>query len=141
MIKALYGLRRSLRLWFLDISSKLEALGFVRTPEAQCLFTTSTLTVFFYVDDIVVLYHRSNKADFLEFQRRLLETYELRDIGELKFFLGIRVIRDRVEKRLWLCQDDYILKIVLTFNLQDSKCLTIPLVTDDLYPYKAQATL
>ena len=58
----------------------------------------------------------------------------------MKFFLRIQVIRDHVEKRLWLCQDNYISKIVSTFNLQDSKCPTVPLVTNDLRLYEAQAT-
>jgi len=46
-----------------------------------------------------------------------LMKYEMRDLGELSWFLGIRVIRDRSQKKLWLCQDSYIKKIAATFHL------------------------
>jgi hypothetical protein len=32
----------------------------------------------------------------------------MKDLGELKWFLGVRVVRDRPNRKLWLCQDSYI---------------------------------
>ncbi|KAH7112782.1 hypothetical protein B0J13DRAFT_575355 [Dactylonectria estremocensis] len=31
----------------------------------------------------------------------------MQDLGDLQWFLGIRVIRDRPGSKLWLCQDSY----------------------------------
>ena len=54
--RALYRLRRSLLLWLQELISALRELGFQPIPEAQCLFTNGRIIVFFYVDDIVILY-------------------------------------------------------------------------------------
>jgi hypothetical protein len=64
----------------------------------------------------------------------------MRDLGELSWFLGIRVIRDRVQKKLWLCQDSYIRKIATTFHLTDRKPPATPLATEELTPNTEQAT-
>jgi hypothetical protein len=64
----------------------------------------------------------------------------MRDLGELSWFLGIRVIRDRVQKKLWLCQDSYIRKIATTFHLIDRKPPTTPLAVEELVPSDKQAT-
>jgi hypothetical protein len=66
--------------------------------------------------------------------------FKLRDIGDLKWFLGIRVLRDRVYYKIWLCQDLYILKVAWTFNLVYYKA-RIPLVVELLLKYKGIATL
>ncbi len=50
--------------------------------------------MFFYVDNIVVLYLLSHRAAYNDFRTKLLKVYNIREIGDLKWFLGIRVIRD-----------------------------------------------
>jgi hypothetical protein len=64
----------------------------------------------------------------------------MRDLGELFWFLGIRVIRDRVQKKSLLCQDSYIKKIATTFHLTDRKPLTTPLTVEELIPSDRQVT-
>lgn len=41
----------------------------------------------------------------------------MKDLGELKWFLCIRVLRDREARKLWLCQDSYIEKIVNLYRI------------------------
>jgi hypothetical protein len=64
----------------------------------------------------------------------------MRDLGELSWFLGIRIIRDRPHRKLWLCQDAYIKKIANTFHLTDRKPPATPLVLDELVPSDKQAS-
>jgi hypothetical protein len=64
----------------------------------------------------------------------------MRGLGELSWFLGIRVIRDRRQRKLWLCQDSYSRKIATTFHLTDRKPLATPLATEELLPDTKQAT-
>ena len=59
----------------------------------------------------------------------------MKDIGDLNWFLGIRVVRDRTQRKLWLCQDSYISRVATTFHLEDVKPLSTPMTTDDLLPY------
>ena len=65
----------------------------------------------FYVDDIAAFYHARNRNSFEEFKKALFEAYTTRDMGELKWFLGIRILRDRSERKIWTLQDSYIEKI------------------------------
>jgi hypothetical protein len=65
----------------------------------------------------------------------------MHDLGELKWFLGIRIIRDRVQRKIWLCQDLYINKIAHTFHLTDGKALATLMAMDELLPYTEQASL
>jgi hypothetical protein len=58
----------------------------------------------------------------------------MRDLGELSWFLGIRIIRDRPHRKLWLCQNTYIKKIANTFYLIDRKPPTTLLALDELVP-------
>ena len=90
-------------------------------PECACLFTSNKLVVFFYVDNIVVLYHSLDEQAYKNFRTSLISQFKLREIGELRWFLGIRILRDRIHHRIWLCQDSYITKIARTFNLEHRK--------------------
>jgi hypothetical protein len=119
--RALYGLTRSPLLWFNDLSSKLEKMDLKQVPEAQCLFVNRRLIVFFYVDDICVLVHPSEHDAYETFRTLLLREYEMREMGELKWFLGIRILRDRTNRKLWLCQDSYVDKVVSTYGLESTK--------------------
>jgi Reverse transcriptase (RNA-dependent DNA polymerase) len=140
LLQALYGLRRSPLLWFTDFTGTLAKLGLKPVPEAECLYINSKLIVFFYVDDIAILYRTTDTGAYDSFQTQLFEHYEMRDIGELKWFLGIRVIRDRIQRKVWLCQDSYIDKIAHTFHLTDGKAPPTPMATDELLPFDGQAS-
>ena len=65
----------------------------------------------------------------------------MKDLGELKWFLGIRIIRNRPQGKLWLCQDSYIEKITNKYHLQFRKHSLTPMSPDPLLPNTDQATL
>ena len=109
-------------------------------PEAECLYINNKLIVFFFVDDIAILSRTSDIDVYQSFRTRLFEHYEMRDLGELKWFLGIQVIRDRLKRKIWLCQDSYIDKVAHSFHLTDGKAPPTPMLTDELLPYNGQAT-
>ena len=61
------------------------------------------------------------------FRDNIHSRFKIRDLGELKWFLGIRVVRDRSRRRLWLCQDSYIEAIAARFNLTTDKPPVTPM--------------
>jgi hypothetical protein len=103
LLRALYGLRVLLLLWYEHLCKVIQKLSLRPVPECTCLFTNRQLIVFFYVDDIVVLYHRSDEQAYVGFRDKLMGQLKLREIGDLKWFLGIRVLRDQVHYKVWLC--------------------------------------
>ncbi|KAL1952723.1 hypothetical protein VTO42DRAFT_4411 [Malbranchea cinnamomea] len=62
--------------------------------------------------------------------------YELCDMGNLEWFLNIRITRDRPNRHMWLTQDSYIDKIVKEFGPSDGIKVRTPLSRDSS-AYKA----
>ena len=128
LLKALYGLRQSPKLWQQEFGSWLRSIGFKSVPENPCVFTSDYAIVIFFVDDIIALNLPVNRHLVQNFEDALKEKYPTRIIGELKWFLGIRVVRDREARKLWLCQDSYIDKIISRFHLEDGKRPSTPMI-------------
>lgn len=66
----------------------------------------------------------------------------MRNLGELNWFLGVRIIRDWAARKLWLCQDSYLEKIAHRYHLEDRKPALTPLSTfnDMLTKYDGKAS-
>ena len=144
LYKALYGFRISPRLWQKEFSRSLTELGLKAVPDEPCLFLgPKQLMVFFYVDDIILIYPKHAREEATHLKQQLMQRYELRQMGAMAWFLGIRVIRDRPNRKLWLLQDSYISKIAnrfhLTHELPESRLFT-PIALDGIQPYQGQAT-
>jgi hypothetical protein len=140
LLRALYGLRRSPLLWQRDLTAVFEQLGLKQCPEEPCLFTNSWLAVFFFVDDIVLLHRPRYKDAADKFVTKVKARFDMKDLGELKWFLGIRVLRDRAARKLWLCQDAYIERIVHQYNIKKDDHFKGSLFpTNELQPREDQA--
>lgn len=102
--KCLYGLRQAPRQWFAKLSSNLEVYGFVRSYADYSLFTYRKGSVFLgllvYVDDIILTGNDSLACQ--QFKDYLNTCFQIKDLGPLKYFLGIEVARG--PKGLFLCQ-------------------------------------
>jgi hypothetical protein len=48
--------------------------------------------MFVYVNDIVMAFHLANQHLHQRFKKKLDEHYNLKCLGQLKWFLGIRVV-------------------------------------------------
>ena len=109
--KALYGLRKSPLLWQRELTSTLKKIGFKPVPHEPCCFTYGGILMFFYVDDIVFAYRKQDGATAERLIAQLRSKYNLTGGGELQWFLGIEVLRDRKKRLIWLSQSSYIDKI------------------------------
>jgi hypothetical protein len=104
-IRGLYGLKISANLWYHDLKATMIELGLNSVPGVNCLFHNDWLVVVFYVDDILIFFHQKHADKVDNFERNLLQKYEIRRLGNVEHFLSIRVIRDRENQRIWLLQD------------------------------------
>jgi hypothetical protein len=55
------------------------------------------------------------------FEKSLMKRFEMRILEKLKWFLRIKIIRDRVNRKIWLCQNSYISKMMTKFHLEKMK--------------------
>jgi hypothetical protein len=99
---ALYGLKTSPVLWYKDFTHTLEDLGLNPVLETNCLFVNDWLILIFYVDDILAVYSPKHKDRMDDFELKLMNKYEVQTLGEAEHFLGIWIVRDRPQWKLWL---------------------------------------
>jgi hypothetical protein len=141
--KALYGLQDSPLLWYREFSAALKQLGMEPAVEEPCLFLDRHKRVIaaFYVDDILVLYHHHHQQLAERVMQGIRARYEVHEQGDVAWFLGIRVIRERRQRKLWLVHDQYIEKIAKKYRLDDNAVLvTAPLRVIELTKFSGQAT-
>ena len=76
-----------------------------------------------------------------EIKAKLIAKYEMRDLGELHWFLNVKILRDRGQRKLWLSQSAYIDKIVASYK-PPSRAVHTPLSiqSSQLVKYDGQAT-
>ena len=72
-----------------------------------------------YVDDILIA--RNGKEYILEIKGWLSSKFEMKDMGEAAYILGVMISRDRSKKLVSLSQEQYIKKILEQFRMQDCK--------------------
>jgi hypothetical protein len=125
-------LRRSPLLWHEDLKNILKELGLYPISKDPCLYSNDKLILMVFVDNMILIYHLKNKLIAINFKNKLKNKYELKEIGEANQFLGIKIIRDRPNKTLWICQDNYIKKITYKFNLMSIKSPKTPLPSENL---------
>lgn len=142
LLRALYGLPRSPYLWFQELSETLKGLGFKPILEDVCLLSNGRVLIFFYVDDIVILNRPEHRDEAADIVNKLQTKYEIRDLGDLQWFLNIRITRDRACHRVYLTQDAYIDKVVKLYSLKDGSRIYTPLSRDSsaYKPYEEQAS-
>jgi hypothetical protein len=138
--KALYGLRRAPRLWQKDFSKTLQSLGLTPVNEDICLFTGDRVIIMFFVDDILILHRAEDEELAQKIVQGLKKQYKLRDIDETKMFLGIQIIRDRPNRKLWLSHEAYINRITERYHLVTDRPPRAPSSGINLQKYERTAT-
>lgn len=98
-------------LWQEEFVRKMKHMGFEQLHEDKCVFTDVTVIAFFYVDDIALLARPEDRLALERRRKQLKTAYDIRDLGDLRWFLSIRIIRKREKRLLWLCQDSYVEKL------------------------------
>ncbi|KAK2068510.1 hypothetical protein P8C59_003144 [Phyllachora maydis] len=125
--KALYGLKQSPREWQDKLKILLKSLGYLPLISDPRVFYNAKTCHFIvtYIDDC--LFIGPNIGYITDLKKRLNKVYAIEDLGPAAYFLGVQIIRDRPNRRLWLNQSQYIEEAVSRFNLADSKPISIPL--------------
>ena len=127
--KAIYGLRQSGREWYKDIDGTLMGQGFLRSHADHSLYIKQTseflLIVIIYVDDLIILASDTTRMEAIK--TTLKQQYEMSDLGELHFCLGVEFVRDRATRTIALSQRRYVEDVLERFGMQDCKPIGTPL--------------
>lgn len=127
--RGIYGLKQAGRQWNKKLDQSLRDAGFIRCEQEPCVYYKvydgKLIVLGIFVDDIVAA-ARSNQ-DIEEVKKFLSLFYEINDEGELEFYTGIKVQRDRSKGVFYLSQPQYIRDMLRRFNMENAKYCKIPL--------------
>ena len=125
--KALYGLKQAPRAWNIKLKLILKELNFRKCSKEPSLFRKETngyqLLVAFYVDDLLVT--SSNLDVIQDFKAEMATTFEMTDLGQLTYYLGIEVIQS--EAGIVLKQERYAAKILEEAWMHECNAVQVPM--------------
>ena len=127
--RSIYGLKQASRSWNLRFDEEVKGFGFIKNEEEPCIYkkASGSAIVFLvlYVDDILLI---GNDIPMLNAAKSSLrKSFDMKDLGEAAYILGIKIYRDRSRRLIGLSQDTYIDKVLNRFSMQDSKKGFLPM--------------
>ncbi|KAJ0472560.1 putative RNA-directed DNA polymerase [Helianthus annuus] len=138
LVKSLYGLKQAPRKWNERLTSVLIKNGYVQSKCDHSLFmmSKSEITVFLlvYVDDIVIT--GNSEVEIKRIKHILHETFRIKDLGILKYFLGIEVLYEN--KTVCLSQRKYCLELLSEFGYLGCKPVSVPIEQSSLITSKLE---
>ena len=128
--KSLYGLKHALRQWYLKFDGFMSEQSYTRCHYDHCVYLKrkndgNYIILLLYVDDMLV--SSSNMQEINVLKRKLANSFAMKDLGSAKQILGMRITRDRKNRKLTLSKSEYIEKVLKRFNMQNAKPVSIPL--------------
>ena len=129
LLRCLYGLKQAGFEWSEELASVFLQLGFRRSQVDQAVYFKRSqdehMVVTVSVDDMAVT--SNHLRHILAFKDRLRDFFEISDLGELTWLLGLKVNRDRAACTITLTQKAYTETILERFRLSEAKAATTPM--------------
>jgi Reverse transcriptase (RNA-dependent DNA polymerase) len=133
LVKAVYGTKQGGRVWYENIRSKLESMGYERTDADHAVFIrirdSIPSIIALYVDDITIA---SKSLELINQDKEALkQTYQITDLGEITWILGMHVTRDRNAGWIALSQEKYINEVLERFGKSDIRPISTPTLANE----------
>ncbi|GMF33407.1 unnamed protein product [Phytophthora lilii] len=129
------GLKQAGREWNVELDSFLRERDLVLLREDPCVYrhASKDLIVLVYVDNILVGYDKVE--DMQELMSALHTKYDIKDLGELSWFLGMRITRDLDNGVLLIDQEQYARELCHRFAVESYRDVATPMdQSTTLYP-------
>ncbi|KAJ0735667.1 putative RNA-directed DNA polymerase [Helianthus annuus] len=127
LVKSLYGLKQAPRKWNEKLTKVLCDVGFVQSQCDHSLYVLNKNSVFIvllvYVDDIVIT--GNSDVEISRIKSLLSKSFQIKDLGVLKYFLGLEVIYDK--SGICLNQRKYCLDLLAEFGYLGCKPVGTPI--------------
>ena len=128
--KAMYGLKQAPRAWYGRIDSFLLSMDFIKSKADPNLYykiiEDEPVTLFLYVDD---LFLTGNEKQIIECKKKLVEEFEMKDVGLMHYFLGMEVWKN--SKGIFLNWGKYAVEILKKqFDMLECKAMSTPMDTN-----------
>ncbi|GJT48931.1 putative RNA-directed DNA polymerase [Tanacetum coccineum] len=134
--RSLYGLKQAPRQWNHKLYDTLLEAGFEQSKNDHSLYIKNdnnvSLFLLVYVDDLVIT--GNSEVEIHKFKTFLNKKFKMKDLGELKYFLGIEVLKTKTG--LCLNQRKYCLELLHVFGLLACKPVLTPLPENIVLAHK-----
>ncbi|KAJ9557116.1 LOW QUALITY PROTEIN: hypothetical protein OSB04_011730 [Centaurea solstitialis] len=110
LLKSIYGLKQASRRWNLHFDERIKEFSFAKSEFEPCVYTkfSGSIVTFLvlYVDDILLI---GNDVPTLQSVKSWLsKCFQMKDLGEAAYILGIKIYRNRSKRLIGLSQSTYI---------------------------------
>jgi hypothetical protein len=110
LLRSLYGLKQASFEWSEELASAFAKMGFSRSQIDQAVYyyrrTDKHMVITISVDDMAVT-SKYQWCDIEWFKAELQKYFEISDLGELNWLLGLKVECDRAGRTITLSQKAY----------------------------------
>ena len=125
--KSLYGLKQASRQWFAKFFEAMYSVGFIQSIADYSLFTRkqgmSFTVLLIYVDDILIT--GNDPVNIAATKQFLHKHFHIKDLGDLKYFLGIEVSASKNE--IFISQRKYGLEVIEDAGLSGVAPINTPM--------------
>uniref|UniRef100_A0A2N9FP96 Reverse transcriptase Ty1/copia-type domain-containing protein n=1 Tax=Fagus sylvatica TaxID=28930 RepID=A0A2N9FP96_FAGSY len=126
--KSLYGLKQSPRAWFGRFTHSMRKYGYHQSQSDHTLFLKHSnegkvTALIVYVDDIVVT--GNDIMEMGKLKTYLAKEFEIKDLGTLRYFLGIEVARSK--EGIFVSQRKYVLDLLVETGMLACKPIDTPI--------------
>jgi len=127
--RSLPGLKQAGFEWAEELVGVFAKIGFTHSQVDQAVFykcsNNEHMVITVSVDDMAVT--SQHLAHIMHFKTQLREHFEITDLGELTWLLGLKVVRDHPARTIAFSQSAYVRTILKRFNLTDAKAVLTPM--------------
>jgi len=125
-----YGLKKAPRQWYLNFERFLTEKGYSRCHSNHYVYfkrleNGSCMILLLYVDDMFIA--RSIMQDINVLKKKLANSFVMKHFDAANKILGMRITRDKKNRKLTLSQDQYIEKVLERFRMKNEKLVSTPL--------------
>ena len=128
LAKSLYGLKQAGRTWNQKIDDVLHSSGFSALDADHCIYRTEDgsahIIISLYVDDLLLF--SNNLRALTSFKGALSTRFDMKDLGEATFVLGMEIIRDRAHRTIALSQAGYTREMLRTHTMVAANAADTP---------------
>jgi hypothetical protein len=78
----------------------IQNLKLEQISSIKCFFMNDFMIIFFFVDDIMIMYDQKHVKQMNEMQVKLFERLEMHQLDEIEWFLRIRIKRNKYSRRM-----------------------------------------
>ena len=123
------------------LKEELGNLGFEASEADAALFSGSVdgerVYLVVWVDDILIAAPGTERA--AKVKAHLAEKFDVRDLGEATYFLGMELTRDREARTLKLTQKKLTGELIGRYGLASARARSVPLGTGDKLTKEGEA--